>query len=99
MVNAIIHGNQYDCDKLVFIEVEVYDEFFTITVRDEGKGYCVEKLKDPTLEENLHETHGRGVFLIRQFMSEVYFNESGNEITFRLRRGENKPKFHAEVNL
>jgi len=36
----------------------------------------------PTIGEHLKKTHGRGVFLIRKFMHEVYFNDKGNQITF-----------------
>ena len=36
---------------------------------------------DPTSPDNVDKTNGRGLFLIRTFMDEVRFNESGNEIT------------------
>lgn len=86
MVNAIIHGNLHDRAKKVYVEARGRPRAFEVTIRDEGHGFDVDSLKDPTADENLHATHGRGVFLIRQFMSDVFFNEMGNQITFVLRR-------------
>ncbi len=96
MVNAIIHGNKYEEDKKVIVDVHAHDETFSVCVRDEGNGYNFKALDDPTKEENLHCTHGRGIFLIRQFMSEVKFNQSGNQITFILHKSEARERFKAQ---
>jgi len=50
-------------------------------VRDDGAGFDVGKLPDPTDPDNLARCSGRGVLLVRMFMDEVRFNEQGNEIT------------------
>ena len=56
-------------------------------VRDEGPGFDVSSLPDPTDPSNLEKSSGRGLLLIRTFMDEVRFNSTGNEITLRkLRR-------------
>jgi CheY-like chemotaxis protein len=57
-------------------------------VQDEGPGFDVARaLKDdPTDPQNLTRPTGRGLFLIRNFMSEVQFNSAGNEITMIHRR-------------
>ena len=55
-------------------------------VRDDGLGFNISKLPDPTDPANLGKTSGRGLFLIRTFMDEVSFNEAGNEITMIKRR-------------
>jgi CheY-like chemotaxis protein len=55
-------------------------------IRDEGPGFDVSQLPDPTDPENLLKLSGRGVLLIRMFMDEVSYNEIGNEITMTLRR-------------
>ncbi len=52
-------------------------------IRDEGRGFDVESLPDPTDPENLEKAYGRGVLLMRAFMDEVLFNETGNEVTLR----------------
>ena len=55
-------------------------------IRDEGQGFDVASLPDPTLPQNLERRTGRGLFLIRTFMDEVSHNPIGNEITMRKRR-------------
>ena len=56
------------------------------TVRDEGPGFDVSRLPDPTDPANLEKSSGRGLLLIRTFMDEVHFNATGNEITLCKRR-------------
>jgi CheY-like chemotaxis protein len=53
----------------------------TFIVRDEGPGFDPHNLPDPTDPENITKPSGRGVMLIRTFMDDVRFSESGNEIT------------------
>lgn len=53
----------------------------TFIIRDEGPGFDPGNLPDPTDPENLLKASGRGVMLIRTFMDEVSYNDSGNEIT------------------
>jgi CheY-like chemotaxis protein/anti-sigma regulatory factor (Ser/Thr protein kinase) len=55
-------------------------------IRDEGPGFDVSKLPDPTDPENLLKLSGRGVLLIRMFMDEVAYNDRGNELTLALLR-------------
>ncbi|HJN11448.1 MAG: response regulator [Pirellulaceae bacterium] len=50
-------------------------------VQDEGPGFDPSTLPDPTLPSNVGQTNGRGLFLIRTFMDEVTFNETGNVVT------------------
>jgi len=58
----------------------------TFTVRDEGPGFDVAELPDPTDPENMLKPGGRGVMLIRTFMDETSYNEIGNEITMTKHR-------------
>lgn len=56
-------------------------------IRDEGPGFDPGQLEyDPDDPANMTRPSGRGLFLIRTFMDEVRFNESGNEITLVHRR-------------
>ncbi len=50
-------------------------------VRDEGPGFNCHALPDPTDPANLENSGGRGLLLIRTFMDEVIYNDSGNQIT------------------
>jgi CheY-like chemotaxis protein len=57
-------------------------------IRDEGPGFDTGNLPDPTDPANLEKVSGRGLFLIRTFMDEVYHNPTGNEITMVKRRDQ-----------
>jgi CheY-like chemotaxis protein len=57
-----------------------------IVIRDEGRGFKVGELPDPTRPENMERAHGRGLLLIRTFFDEVEHNARGNEIRLVLRR-------------
>lgn len=81
--NAWRHGCSERDDALFNVSYLISDEGFQLRVKDSGAGFDHESLPDPTVEENLLKSHGRGVFLIRQVMDEVEFNDVGNEITIR----------------
>jgi serine/threonine-protein kinase RsbW len=55
-------------------------------VADQGDGFDPAIVPDPTLPERLEEEDGRGLFLIRQLVDEVRFNDRGNAICMVLRR-------------
>ncbi len=50
-------------------------------IRDEGRGFDPSTLPDPTDPLNLDKLSRRGHLLIRTFMDDVSYNESGNQIT------------------
>lgn len=86
LINAITHGNRNSEDKHVRVSVLYDSDQVSVTIGDEGEGFNYLNLTDPTQKPFLYETHGRGVFLIRQFTNEMRFNKKGNEITFTLNR-------------
>ncbi len=81
VTNAIHHGNKNDPDKHVTIEYQIDEKAVRITVTDEGKGFCPDQLPDPTLEGNLATPSGRGVMLIKVYMTEVHYNPCGNALS------------------
>ena len=81
LINAIRYGNKFDDNLKVKVSCSVENDILKIIVEDEGEGFDYNGLPDPTLEKNLQELKGRGVFLIKRLMDEVYFNEKGNRIT------------------
>ena len=86
LVNAIKHGNGMDPSKKVHIECRVNRERVWIRIEDEGKGFDIKALPDPTLEENLEKPSGRGVLLMREFMTKVEYNDRGNCVILEKRR-------------
>ncbi|HTK74172.1 MAG TPA: response regulator [Gemmataceae bacterium] len=61
-------------------------------IRDEGPGFDPSALPDPTDPANMEKVSGRGLLLVRTFMTEVRHNDRGNEITMirRVERGPGK---------
>ena len=89
LVNAIKHGNQLDLSKSVSISYQVLRLSFEIRITDQGPGFDPDDLPDPTAIENLERPCGRGVMLMRHYMSDVEYYPPGNSL--RMRR-DFKPK-------
>ena len=70
MVNAVVHGNRYSNKKCVYLSIEKSSESLTVVIGDEGEGFDMSSLPDPTAAENLMRQSGRGLLLIRAFMDE-----------------------------
>jgi anti-sigma regulatory factor (Ser/Thr protein kinase) len=80
-VNAVKHGNKFDANKNVRVSAEVSPKEARFTVEDEGEGFNVSEIPDPTNPENLFKSSGRGVLIIHNIMDEVEYNERGNRLT------------------
>jgi serine/threonine-protein kinase RsbW len=80
VVNAIKHGNCEDPDKTVQVSCKISEERCWILVQDEGPGFCPDDVPDCTLDENLDKPSGRGLKLMRNFMTMVEYNEHGNRV-------------------
>ncbi len=70
MVNAVVHGNRYNKKKVVHLAIDASAETLSVTVGDEGEGFDIGNLPDPTSPENLLRQSGRGILLIRAFMDD-----------------------------
>jgi anti-sigma regulatory factor (Ser/Thr protein kinase) len=88
LANAIIHGNHSDPEKSVGIFVAVNESCdLFIIIRDSGSGFDPTRVPNPTAGDSLLANHGRGIFLIRQFMDRVDFKfDHGTEVCMRKRR-------------
>ncbi len=74
-------------DRHVHVRASITPECVRIVVRDEGEGFDPSELPDPTDPENLLKPHGRGVMIMKMFLDEVVWNETGNEVTLIKRAG------------
>jgi serine/threonine-protein kinase RsbW len=81
IVNAIKHGNQMDPTKKVHIEYSIKADRFEVGIADEGPGFDPDDVPDPLCEENLERPCGRGLLLIRHYMTDVTFHRPGNRMT------------------
>lgn len=78
LVNAIHHGNKDDSSKYVELRFYLTDDKVRLEIEDEGAGFDPAKLPDPTDDEFLDRPNGRGVLLIRTFMTRVNYLGRGN---------------------
>jgi DNA-binding response OmpR family regulator len=74
------------CYRGIDLKVQIDTEKAVITITDEGPGFDVKSLPDPTDPENIMRNLGRGILLITSIMSDVQFNESGNAVTMTMNR-------------
>lgn len=91
--NAMIYGNGGDPFKRVRIEVSLKDGLMAARITDEGGGFDPGGVPDPTTPRNIRRVGGRGLFLMRQLMDEVRYNDRGNSVTMvlNLAEGEARP--------
>ncbi len=80
--NAIKHGNKSDKKKKVKVSIKIYSDRITISIKDEGSGFILKDVPDPTLPENLLKDSGRGIYIMKTFLDKVEFNftTSGTEV-------------------
>jgi serine/threonine-protein kinase RsbW len=83
LANAIIHGNHENPGKHVRCRCEPSE--ISIAVKDEGRGFDVDTIADPTAPENHGSIHGRGIFLMKALMDEVRFEDGG--VVVHMRKG------------
>jgi len=79
-VNAVRHGNRNDPDKLLRVTAELSATEAIFTVEDEGDGFDVHEIPDPTDLDNLFKSNGRGVLLIYNIMDEVEYSDRGKKL-------------------
>lgn len=88
LVNAIKHGNQMNSARKVRIAFQVSQEKFEVIIADEGEGFDPVDVPDPTAPENLERPCGRGIMLMRHYMTSVAFSERGNAVSMtKIRNG------------
>ena len=80
LVNAIKHGNQDNPEKHVDVILRLSSEKFYIQVTDQGAGFNPMEVPDPTDDDNIDLPSGRGLMLMRSFMSLVEYNDKGNSV-------------------
>jgi serine/threonine-protein kinase RsbW len=83
LANAIIHGNHENPRKHVHVRCRCKPDEVSIAVKDEGRGFDVNNIADPTTPENIGSVHGRGIYLMKALMDEVRFEEGGVVVQMR----------------
>ena len=84
VTNAVLHGNAETGGSEVKVRYEWEPGRFTITVSDQGRGFDLSCVHDPTDPERCMASSGRGIFIMREVMDSVEFEiseESGTTVT------------------
>jgi serine/threonine-protein kinase RsbW len=82
--NSIKHGNKNDANKQVSVELDCVNHEIIVQIEDEGEGFNINEVKDPTKEENLKSESGRGIHIIKTLSENIEYNKRGNRIKFKI---------------
>lgn len=73
VANAVKHGNKFDETKQVLVTLSGDEAGIELKVRDQGEGFDIGSVPDPTDPANLLKANGRGLLFMNNFMDEVRF--------------------------
>ncbi len=73
VANAVVHGNNQAENKQVEVTFTDSSDELMISVRDEGAGFDLEAVADPTAEQNLMKASGRGILFMQNFMDTIEY--------------------------
>ena len=79
-------------DRRIEVEARITRNEAAFAIRDEGIGFDPSRLPDPTDPANIEKASGRGIFLMRAFMDEVRYNDTGNAVVLVKRRAAGNGK-------
>ena len=86
LVNGFRHGNRFEPGLVVKFRASIAPRECTFEVEDQGEGFDPGGVPDPTADENLEIPSGRGIMLMRAYMSEVEYLPPGNRLRIRYRK-------------
>lgn len=87
--NAVIHGNNGDSEKNVFIRIDISADTVFATISDEGRGFDYNSIINSSYDDplNMFSEHGRGIRLVTSLVDSYKFNKRGNKIQFSKKVG------------
>jgi serine/threonine-protein kinase RsbW len=81
IANAFKHGHKgLPPSTSIGFSFEVADDRVLVVVEDQGPGFKPEDIPDPTLDENIEKASGRGLMLIKAYITHVAHNAKGNRL-------------------
>lgn len=84
VINSIEHGNKNDINKPVTIEVNCDLDNINIKIKDEGSGFNLSEIQNPTVKKNLKKESGRGIHIIRTLSHSLKYNQTGNSVQLKI---------------
>jgi serine/threonine-protein kinase RsbW len=82
--NALQHGNLFDPTKHVVIRCSAESDVLHCEVVDEGNGFDVSEVPDPTLDDRIDQEGGRGVLLIKWVSDHFEYRRSERTAAFTI---------------
>ncbi len=79
VTNAIEHGNRFQKDKKVYIEIIKTDKYLLVSVEDEGDGFNWLEKKSVANELDYDGERGRGIIITKQLCNFLVYNWKGNK--------------------
>ena len=80
ILNGLKHGHKDKPDTPVRVEWEADESRIRMRVTDEGPGFDPHGVPDPTDPDRIELPSGRGLLLMRAYMTSVDYNETGNRV-------------------
>lgn len=84
LINAIVHGNKENKNKRVYTEIAFDDNSLFVKINDEGSGFDINGVPDPTSNENILKESGRGIYIIRSLVDDFSCSSSEKGTEFIL---------------
>lgn len=82
--NSIIHGNKQKVHKAIHVQVNYKKQTLDIVVTDEGEGFDINAIPDPTDSNYIKNESGRGIHIIKSLSVSLKHNEKGNSLQFQI---------------
>lgn len=96
-LNAVEHGNNNDITKNVKIHFEVQNDGFAFCVSDEGDGFDISNIADPTESNSMT---GTGIYIMKSLSDDIEFINGGRTVCMKfLISTINKEIADARVNM
>jgi serine/threonine-protein kinase RsbW len=90
LANAVQHGHRGDPTRRVEVRYRITAAEALAQVEDQGEGFDPQRVPDPRLPENREQPGGRGLLLMRAYLSWVRYNNRGNAVTLCQRRSSGR---------
>lgn len=85
VANAIEHGNALEEERTVTVSWRIEGDGIWFGIQDEGAGIAHESIENATLPEDILQTGGRGLYIIRELSDAFVVSEDGTTLTLLFR--------------
>ena len=84
VINSIEHGNRNDTNKEISIYADCESKTIVVKIKDEGEGFDLNSVPNPTKKENLLKESGRGIHIIKSLADKIECDKNIISILFKI---------------